>query len=177
MRIIQKVQLHYYAPSMDSLTLPQGLLAGVSCWLSCLVMIDIVMTTWHHPHASTLKTLYKYSCEIVQISTICHPSSVLSGPKLSDLQISCCWAPENVVTPSTEMRRYLYTWPVSGSSARPPHPLLNIRIFPAPVWAAPLLRCRERTGKQRENERWVHRLSGAILYTSVLITASVTSVS
>ena len=105
MRIIQKVQLHYYTPSMDSLTLPQGLLAGVSCWLSCLVMIDIVMTTWHHPHASTLKTLYKYSCEIVQISTICHPSSVLSGPKLSDLQISCCWAPENVVTPSTEMRR------------------------------------------------------------------------
>ena len=160
------------------------MLAGVSCWMSCLVMIDIVMTTWRHPHVCPHQAHYKYSCEIVQISTICHPGSVLGGACAG---VRSVWYPVARPGPShspTLGRCSDIFIPIFGACLLlssllpllPPH-LTGLRLrwileYSRSVWAGhgPDAERWVTNGKQRENENvWgVQRLSVIILYPSLL---------
>ena len=162
------------------------MLAGVSCWMSCLVMIDIVMTTWRHPHVCPHQAHYKYSCEIVQISTICHPGSVLGGACAG---VRSVWYPVARPGPAThqhlgDARISLYRYLARVCSSRLSSlfcprisHLTRLRLrwileYSRSVWAGhgPDAERWVTNGKQRENENmWgVQRLSVIILYPSLL---------
>ncbi len=144
------------------------MLAGVSCWMSCLVMIDIVMTTWRHPHVCPHQAHYKYSCEIVQISTICHPGSVLGGACAG---VRSVWYPVARPGPShspTLGRCSDIFIPIFGAClllssllpVLPPHLAshwaeaeVNIRIFPLSVGGT-RARCREMSDEWETKGKW-----------------------